>query len=334
MLDAEAGVEKAEALLEKALADYKRFEPIYDKGLISEGEFFPYGVAVKTQKATLKSAGAALQRARQNLKYAVIKSPINGTVIERAVETGQTVAASLSTPTLFIIVEDLSRMEILVEVDESDIGLIRQGQTVRFEVQTYSDKMFGGKVTQIRLQPKTISNVVTYTVVVDAANEDYLLLPGMTATVDFILEKCTDVLLVPNAALRFRPSDEKIAEFRERRRAERGASSDSTGSDRKMRAGGLPGSGGGMMGQGSAGGGPKRSDMTMLWYLDNNGNLGQEPVRTGMTDGSSTEIVRSRSLVEGSQIIIGQAKAGSESGSPNKSNRMISSGPPGRSPGF
>ncbi|MBD3348823.1 MAG: HlyD family efflux transporter periplasmic adaptor subunit, partial [Candidatus Eisenbacteria bacterium] len=140
----------------------------------------------------------------------------SGTVIERSVEPGQTVAASLSAPTLFIIAEDLSDMEIHVLVDESDIGRVKVGQEVRFTVDAYYGEEFWGEVRQIRLQPQTVSNVVNYTVVVDAPNEEGLLLPGMTATADFILQYREDVLLVPNSALRFTPTMEMYGELKEK----------------------------------------------------------------------------------------------------------------------
>jgi HlyD family secretion protein len=203
--EAEAGVQKARAELAWAEDEFKRNQPLFEKGYVSEQEFLPIRIDVDTAKASLMSAEATLQRAQINLDYTVIRSPIEGTVIQRSVDAGQTVAASLSTPTLFLIAEDLSRMQIEADVDETDIGQISQGQKVRFDVQSYPDLSFTGVVRQIRLQPETISNVVTYTVIVEAPNDQALLLPGMTATVDFIVEQVESALLVPNAALRFQP---------------------------------------------------------------------------------------------------------------------------------
>ncbi len=203
--EAEAGVLKAGAELARAEDEFRRNQPLFEKGYLSEQEFLPIRIDVDTAKASLLSAEATLQRAQINLDYTVIRSPIEGTVIQRSVDAGQTVAASLSTPTLFLIAEDLSRMQIEADVDETDIGRIRRGQPVRFEVQSYPELTFAGVVQQIRLQPETISNVVTYTVIVEAPNDQALLLPGMTATVDFIVEQVKNTLLVPNAALRFQP---------------------------------------------------------------------------------------------------------------------------------
>jgi len=203
--EAKADVIKAEADLLLAQREQERNLPLFEKGYLSEQEFLPYRIDAEKADASLTAAKAGLLKARTNLNNAVIRSPIDGTVIQRSVDAGQTVAASLSTPTLFIIARDLARMQIEADVDETDIGQIREGQLVRFSVQTYPQRIFSGKVRQVRLQPEEVSNVVTYTVVVDAENPERVLLPGMTATLDFILERNENVLLVPNAALRFEP---------------------------------------------------------------------------------------------------------------------------------
>lgn len=202
---AKAGLLKAQAELKQSEAEYKRHKPLYEKGYISEQEFLPIETEVDTLKASLLAAKATLQQAEINLEYTVISSPIDGTVIDRSVDAGQTVAASLSTPTLFLIAKDLSHMQIETNVDETDIGQIQQGQSVRFTVQSYFDRTFTGSVRQIRLQPENVDNVVTYTVIVEATNESGLLLPGMTATVDFIVHDVENALLVPVAALQFSP---------------------------------------------------------------------------------------------------------------------------------
>lgn len=203
--EAEANVARAKAALVQAEDEFRRNEPLFAKGFLSAQEFLPVSTGVDTAKASLAAAEAALARTRTNLAYTVIRSPIDGTVIKRSVEAGQTVAASLNTPTLFLIARDLKRMQIEADVDESDIGQIRDGQAVRFTVQSYPERTFQGTVRQVRLQPRTISNVVNYTVLVDARNDEGLLLPGMTATLDFVVSRVEDALLVPNAALRFRP---------------------------------------------------------------------------------------------------------------------------------
>jgi HlyD family secretion protein len=207
--EAEANVAKSRAALAQAQDEFQRNQPLFDKGFLSAQEFLPVRIGVDTAKAALAAAEASLIRAKTNLAYTVIRSPIDGTVIKRSVEAGQTVAASLNTPTLFLIARDLKQMQIEADVDESDIGQIRTGQAVRFTVQSYPDQTFTGTVSQLRLQPRTISNVVNYTVLVEAANPDGVLLPGMTATLDFVVSRVENALLAPNAALRFQPPAEK-----------------------------------------------------------------------------------------------------------------------------
>ncbi len=306
VLDAQATIQRSEASLEQAQAEYDRNKVLFDRELISEMDFLPYQVGLKTQKATMISSQAALDRAERNLSYAVIRSPIRGTVIERNVDAGQTVAASLSTPTLFIIAQDLSRMQILADVDESDIGQIKDGQQATFQVLAYADKNFSGTVKQIRLQPKTVSNVVTYTVVIESRNDEGLLLPGMTAMVDFITEKRDDVLMVPNKALRFQPSQEIVDKSRAERQKEmqsRGSSPGTSPDSTAMvsRSGGRPG--------GMADG---QRNFSMVWYVDSLGQVMGAPLRTGLTDGTNTEVVGSRVLQDGMQVIVGTKQAQSE----------------------
>ena len=198
-----ASLAQAKAKLKQARAEYDRNLPLFQQGHLSAQEFLTYETERDTARASVLSAQADLDKALTNLEYACIRSPIEGTVIERSIEEGQTVAASYSTPTLFYIAEDLSRMQIEADVDESDIGQIRNGQKVRFTVQAYPDEVFTGVVSQIRLNPAVVSNVVTYTVVVDASNEKGLLLSGMTADMDFLAASAKDVLLVPNSAIAF-----------------------------------------------------------------------------------------------------------------------------------
>jgi len=206
--EAAANVDKTRAALAQAEDEYRRNRPLFDKGFLSAQEFLPVSTGVETAKAALAATEASLTRTQTNLAYTVIRSPIDGTVIKRSVEAGQTVAASLNTPTLFVIARDLAHMQIQANVDESDIGQIRNGQQVRFTVQSQPGETFHGTVSQIRLQPQTISNVVNYTVMIDAANDKGLLLPGMTATIDFVVSRLEQALLVPNAALRFQPQEE------------------------------------------------------------------------------------------------------------------------------
>ncbi|MFZ5518971.1 MAG: efflux RND transporter periplasmic adaptor subunit [Candidatus Zhuqueibacterota bacterium] len=319
VLDAQANVERVEALLEQALADQKRNEPLFSKGLISEAEFLPMQISVKTQQATLKSAQVALDRAERNLRYAYIKSPINGTIIQRNVEEGQTVAASFQTPTLFIIAEDLTKMEIHAQVDESDIGQIKTGQNVTFEVLAYPDVVFTGIVKQVRLQPTTVQNVVNYTVVIDASNDKKLLLPGMTATVDFLIEEKRNVLIVPNSALTFAPPENVANEARAALEKHRASAPDSI---KKMMTSKV-----GAPATGSASGDRSRN-FSVVWSPNPEGKLMPIPVMTGSTDGKSTEILQSPLLKSELRVAIGTATAATTKKSEQKQTTQRMPGPP------
>ncbi|MFH1689370.1 MAG: efflux RND transporter periplasmic adaptor subunit [Candidatus Eisenbacteria bacterium] len=315
--DARAGLIRARALHDQAVRDFEREKELSENDLISDAQFSDTRTAMETARAGVLSAEASHDRARANLKYAVIRSPINGTVIMRNIEPGQTVAASFSTPTLFVIADGLSEMEIHALVDESDIGAIREGQSVRFTVEAYIDEVFEGVVRQVWLQPQTVQNVVMYTVVVDAPNDQGLLYPGMTATTDFLIDERDDVLMVSNAALGFRATPRMFAEMREamdERIAEMPDSLRQAMEDRTARRGGASGGGpgGGAPGGGGPGGGMDgmshgggNSDETsaMLWYLDDKGRLSVARVTKGVSDGRMTEVVRGRDIEEGMQVI-------------------------------
>jgi HlyD family secretion protein len=206
LTNATANLAVLEAKLHQAEDEYHRNEVLFQKKVITEKEFKDSQYLYEQTQSSRDAAKASLQSAKVNLNYAFIRSPISGTITERSVEEGQTVAASFATPTLFIIAENLSNMQILADVDESDIGYIREEMQVRFTVQTYPERKFFGKVSQIRLQPVKVNNVVNYQVVVNVNNKDGLLLPGMTANLDFISESAQNVLLVNNSALRFHPN--------------------------------------------------------------------------------------------------------------------------------
>src|SRR5688572_11470925 len=227
--DAQAGVERNQAELEQSQREFERNQQLFERKVLTEIEFNNAKYALAVTRANVKSAQVTLDRARQNLSYTQIYAPIDGIVVERNVDVGQTVVASMSTPQLFLIANDLAQMQILASVDESDIGAISQGQSVRFSVQAYPNEHFTGEVKQVRLQSKTTENVVNYTVVVRVPNSSGKLLPGMTATVDFLTGTAEDALLVPNSALRFRPTEEMRAEVFKRLQAERGANGEGGG---------------------------------------------------------------------------------------------------------
>lgn len=324
--DAEAGLERSQAELEQRKREYERSRQLFERKVLTEIEFNNAKYALAVAEANLKSARVTLDRARQNLAYSRIYAPIDGIVVERNVDVGQTVTASMSTPQLFLIANDLSRMQILASVDESDIGMIRPEQPVRFTVQAYPNETFTGTVKQVRLQSKTTENVVNYTVVVSVSNPDGRLLPGMTATVDFLTGTAHDVLLVPNAALRFRPTEEMRAQLRARQGQGNGAaqgrspSADTEGRRagrvRDMGSAGPPGSAG--PGDSSARNGAAftaGSNVVMLWYLDEKNQPAVTPVRTGITDGQRTE-VEGPGIREGMRVIIGVTRQANSANTP------------------
>ncbi len=214
LLAAKADLMNYTVLLAKARKDFERTKKLADKDLIAKAEVDSDESAYLTAKAQMASAEArikqyeaALMKAKINLGYTRIYSPVDGVVVSKTVEQGQTVAASYATPSIAKIARDLKQMRVEVNVDEADIGGIKQGQKAEFIVDAYGDKKFFGEVTQIRLSPKTTNNVVTYAVMVGVSNDDGILLPGMTANVSVIVQQKTDILMVPNSAFRFKPVD-------------------------------------------------------------------------------------------------------------------------------
>jgi HlyD family secretion protein len=252
-----------------------------------------------------------LDRAITNLGYAYIYAPISGIIQNRAVEAGQTVAASLSAPTLFTIAEDLDKMEILASIDESDVGQILLGQKVDFSVQAYPDKKFWGTVVQKRINSAIVSNVVNYTVVVNADNKDHFLLPGMTATMDFYIQERDSVLIAPNATLRFTPTDDQLAEYTKETAKQNGGKADTLKKGMGNRSGGKA----------------TKSQFGRLWYIDQNGKLQMSPIVLGITDGKNTEIVRGRNIKEGMNVISGILDNSTTTTAP-KTNSLIPGGQP------
>jgi HlyD family secretion protein len=214
VLAAKANLEKAEASLVDAKRTRDRNAELFSKNLIAKSDFDTADTNFETAKASVSAAKAAvaqadatLKNAQTNLGYTRIVSPVDGTVVSRNVDVGQTVAASFQTPTLFTIAQDLTKMQIDTSVDEADIGKVNVGQEVEFTVDAYAEVTFKGKVGQVRIAPITVQNVVTYDVVITVDNPDVKLKPGMTANVSIIIAEKKDILRIPNAALRFRPSE-------------------------------------------------------------------------------------------------------------------------------
>jgi HlyD family secretion protein len=333
--DAQAVLVKSQAQLSKAETEYERNQTLFKEGYISEMTFLSVKTEVETTKASVISSESAIKKANINLKYAEIRSPIDGTVIERDVEAGQTIASN-SSATLFTLTEDLAHMEIQVLVDESDISQIQEGMAVRFTVQSFSEKEFAGTVRQIRLQPKTVSDVVNYTVIVDASNEEGVLLPGMTATVDFLVEQRENVLLVSNSALYFKPSEDVLAQLQQQFQ---GQTADSTGivtGNQGVDDGNpdqLPSNAAKQTGaaEPAVADATTSTQMAQIFYLDDTGQLDLARFVAGATDGAKTEVVQSAQLKEGSRIITGTNTAQKSSTKTSTSSLSVpglNGGPP------
>ncbi|MGD9598498.1 MAG: efflux RND transporter periplasmic adaptor subunit [Steroidobacteraceae bacterium] len=317
--DAQASLEGSRAQYEQADVEYKRNLALFEGKVLTEIEFDTSKFGRAVALANYKSAQVTLDRARQNLAYTEIFAPIDGIVVERNVDVGQTVAASLSAPQLFLIARDLAEMQIIAPVAESDIAAIHPGQPVTFTVQAWPDSRFTGTVGKVRLQSTSTDNIVSYNVVIAVANPDDKLLPGMTASVDFVTGEAQNVLSVPNAALRFRPTQDMLASVR----ARSGAPAGTGGTAGRSTAGAAVGP------AGSATGGARRpADAAALWYLDGKGQLTRTRVRTGLTDGQRTE-VSGDGIVDGLSVIVGVTLVTDSAGSnPFQQSRQ------GRPPGF
>lgn len=205
---ARAALDAAQASLELARANEARSRDLFDKGYVARQDLDQSRQAWKSAQAQVEQARAQLADAEVDLRNSVIRSPVSGVVVARTVDAGQTVAASFQTPELFKIAGDLKKMLIHTTFAEADIGRIQPGQPARFTVDAYPDRSFAGVVRQVRLNPTTTQNVVTYDVVIDVDNDDLALLPGMTAMVNVVLKRVDDALRVPNTALRYRPAND------------------------------------------------------------------------------------------------------------------------------
>lgn len=215
---AQASLKSAQSELDYQKTNYERYKTLYDKGLISANDFEQARLSYVQAQQRTRQQKESVKKAQTNLGYATITSPIDGVVLSKEVEEGQTVASSFSTPTLFKIARDLTDMRVIADVDEADIGDVKEGQRVTFTVDAFPDDTFEGQVTQVRQEATTESNVVTYEVVISAPNDDLKLKPGLTANVVILTMEAKDVLAVPSKALRFTPreamlnSDETITD--------------------------------------------------------------------------------------------------------------------------
>ncbi len=308
----QSSVRNNQASVELATANEKRMRELYAQEFVSKQELDTAVQVLKSAKAQLDSARGLLARDQTNLNFTIIRSPVSGIVVNRVVDVGQTVAASFQTPTLIQIAQDLSKMQIDTSFAEADIGNIKEGQPVKFNVDAYPNRNFEGVVKQVRLNSTNTSNVVTYNVVVSVDNSDQKLLPGMTAYVNIAVASKQQVLLVPNAALRYKPKNndngrkneaDKAAE--DKANSQRSGGESANGERKGNSAFGKNGGGrqGGRSGRG------KNEDLSAgKIYVLKDGQPEQVRVRVGITDGRFTEVM-GRDLEAGTQIIVGELQA-------------------------
>jgi len=290
----EANLASARATLNNAELALKRNENLKARGFVSDGALDGLRKDVATASAQVQQVEAQLSRDRTNLGYSKVRSPIDGIVVNRGIDVGQTVAASFQTPTLFQIARDLRRMQIDTSVSEADVGSITAGQPVRFTVDAFRDQEFNAKVRMVRLNPTSQQNVVTYNVVIDVDNKDGILLPGMTAQVAVTTNRKENVLRVPAAALRFRPP-------------EQGAPGSESAGAAGAANGASKGGGGGANGEGK---GRARASAAAprIYQVDAANLLASKEVKTGISDGRFTEVLDG--LAEGDVVVTRAAASG------------------------
>ena len=299
----EASIASASASLDLARTNEARMKSLLKQEYVSKQDYDQSLQALRAAEASLKLARGQNDRDRANLGYSVIRSPVSGVVVDRQIDTGQTVAASFQTPVLFKIAQDLSHMQIYTTFAEADIGNIKVGQAVRFNVDAFPNRSFKGEVKQIRLNPTTTQNVVTYNVVVEVDNPDQILLPGMTAYVNIVVAQKKDVLLVPNAALRFKPSDDAA---KAQKPADKAA-------DKPQQGQGGPGAPGGPRGK-------RKDSASGTVYVVDDGKLKPVSVQIGITDSRNTEITGGE-LKPGDRVVVGE-NLGTPDTSSNSTLRM------------
>lgn len=314
----EADLANARANLELQQVQARRASDLYTNKLISGSDFDTAVANLHEAEATVKIKLASLSNAVANLSYCKILSPVDGVVISRSVDVGQTVASSFNTPTLFQIANDLTKMQIDASVAEADVGGVEEGQAVNFTVDAYPYRNFHGTVTQVRNAPTTVNNVVTYDCVIGVDNPDYKLKPGMTANVSIVIAQRENALKIPNGVLRFRPPDATNAPIAMGTSAA-GARTNQTfnggSAQRPGGPGGRGGPGGGRMGGAGFGGGMGghgfRLNTRTVYTLSGEGKkvkLNPVQIKVGISDGISTEVVDG--LKEGDQVVTGSLVSG------------------------
>jgi len=304
----QAQVEQRRADLTKAQVESTNARITYDRqrrlvaaGLTAQAELDAARAQYQTAEAQIQQASAALRQAETNLKYTKILSPIDGVVVDRQYDIGQTVAASFQAPTLFSIAQDLEKMQVQADVDQSDIGRVQVGQAVRFSVDAYPDEEFRGRISQMRLNAQVNQNVVSYPVIIEVPNPGERLRPKMTANVTIEVAQVRDVLRVPNAALRFRPADTKDDKS--------AATASGGGENTERRAigmGGRPGGAAGAAGGFQRGGGPRPKKASTIYIMGEDKKLKPVQIRTGISDGRFTEVVEG-DIKPGDLVVVGLA---------------------------
>ena len=330
-----ATLTQAEIAFRSAETDYRYKESTYNRVKKLSESHSASAVELETAEYNMNSAKLSVERsqnevnqARLNLSYATIKSPIDGVVLKRAVEVGQTVAASMSTPTLFVIAKDLSQMKVMAAVDEADIGQVKQGQRVTFTVDAFQNETFNGSVQEVRLNPTTTSNVVTYTVVITAENPEQKLLPGMTATCTIVTQEITDAIAIPVKALKFTPADgTPMAEPPKGMRPPHGESGDSTfagdfpkGDFKKGDFSPMPPKSFKKRADG------KKPSGNLVW-VSIDGKAAPRPVKTGISDGVNIQILKGLSV--GDSVVVSQETLGTTKEKSAASSPFMP-GPPGK----
>ena len=308
----QSSVDQAQAQLNFQEATYKRIKALFEKDLIAQGDYDQALYNYENSKASLNNSKSALARTKVNLDYATITSPIDGVVLNRAVEEGQTVAASFNTPTLFTIVNDLTQMEVQTNIDEADIGKVKQGQRVEFTVDAYPDMKFKGVVSEVRLQPVTTNNVVTYVVILRAQNPDKKLMPGMTASVNIYIEEKEQTLVVSGKSIRFTPDAEYLMKLADEVQKD-------TINKINIKNDFRPDiNSGSLIPPSSPADGGLNPNFKMVWVKDAKGGARQVPVKTGIDNGSDVEILWG--LKEGDEVIVSMNSSISKFTPPKQGN--------------
>lgn len=329
----ESSLKLAEAQLAYQEATYKRLKALYEKKLIAQADYDQAVYNFESAKSSLTNARKTHERNKTNLDYATITSPIDGVVLNRAVEEGQTVAASFNTPTLFTIVNDLTQMEVEASVAEADIGKVKEGQRVDFTVDAYAEMKFEGKVDEVRLQSTTTNNVVMYSVILSAKNPDKKLMPGMTASATIYVEEKDSVLMLAGKATRFTPDMAYMQKQMEKmmKNAPKGTMPQGAATGAKA-PGNFPAPGAGMPSGGFGAsngtmpkfpqggfGGKFPEGFKMVWVKDDKGGIRPNPITAGIDNGTYVEVVKG--LKEGDEVVISMSNGSKKKESENQARR-------------